>query len=271
MRLMAALFLALTAFSAEKPGVNPTELWALEFPGASPEAVFFDAASGALFVSLRAGASARVDRVSLGGRREKEAVARAEGAPGPLRAFDGALYWIAGDQVRSFGPSGNRIATKSVPEGHGGAVDIALGPSGQIYLGMGDGPVLRLEDGKTTVESKGGAVSGLFLLESTLYVLRGARLQLLKEGKRRMEDFCQDCRWLERTSAGRWLTVRGKEILEIAGTRHRVLLAPGKGIGRPAFVFRKDPKEDFFVLPFPGEGAVRAYRYNPIKGAAKRP
>ncbi len=214
----------------------------------------------------------RVDRVSLDGKREKKEVAKAPGAPGPLRAFDGNLYWIAGEQVKSFSPEGKQVNELTISGGQGDPVDIAVG-SGLIYLGMPNGSLLQIIGKKTTVAAQGAPISGLFLLADTLFVLRGTRFESLGlSGAKSTKLFCElNCHGLERTSAGQWLTVQAGRVLELEGGRAEPLLSTGKEIGRLAYVYRKEAKDDFFVLPFPQDGMIRAYRKYTIERKPKLP
>jgi len=274
---MRQVFLCLCAFTwilspaaaapkKSKPAETvATELWSLAFPGAHPQAAFFDAASSALFVSVGDAEGARVDRVSLEGKLLKKGVTRAKGAPGSLRAYDGRIYWIAGDQVMSFTDEGTLSLGRLLKE-NGDPVDLALGRSGAVFVGMSDGSLLRLEAGLSSVEFRGQPITGLFLLEDTLFILRGTRLQSVtlanfSDPESNAASFCSvNCYGLERTSSGYWLTTQKGKVLEVDGTRTKVLLTTGKSLGRPAYVYRKDPKDDFFVIPFPEEGMVRAFR-----------
>ncbi len=263
--------LASLAFAAPKKPEPPAsqELWSLAFPAAEPVAVFFDAASSSLLVSLaEKGGGGRVDRVTLEGKLDQARVARGEGRPGPLRAFGPQIYWISGPEVRSFGPNGN-VSEGSVPPELGAPVDIAVGRGNNIYVGTASGALYRPVAGAVRApELRGDPVTGIFLLDDTLYLLRGTRLQALRAGaganpQSSTTPLCKSqCYGLERTSDGTWLTTRKGGVLEASAKSTRVWLATDARLGRPAYVYRKDSKEDFYVIPFPAEGVVRAYRHS---------
>src|SRR3990167_6550826 len=116
-----SVLISTMAFSAE-----PAEIWTLSFKGEKPVAVFFDAMSGSLYVSVKEGDRARLDRVSLEGKLEKRAMATLKGEPGPLRAYDGKLYWLAGSSVQLVDPKGGRGVLPHFPTEAGTPLDIAI-------------------------------------------------------------------------------------------------------------------------------------------------
>lgn len=273
-RLLLILFCLLTwqapfASAAKKlvaKPANPQPVWELSFSSGKPTAVFFDVASGALFVSLRDQESGRIAKVSLEGKIQNEKVAASQGVPGPLRSFDGRIYWISGDQVQSWGRTGV-VSEGHFPKELGDAVDLAITRNRVIYLGTTSGAVVRLQDGVFSRELGGAPVTGLFLLEDTLHILRGTRLHFLtlgaeSEAERASMALCEvNCYGLERTNGGNWLTVSKGGVLEVNGAgRSTLLLSTSQKLGRPAYVYRRDPKDDFYVLPFQEEGKIRAYR-----------
>lgn len=262
--MLFGLLFSMLCFASEAQ-----EIWRLPFPaGDKPVAAFFDAASGAIYVSVQEGGRARLDRVSLQGKLEKKAVATAKGEPGPLRAFDGKLYWVAGGGVQIVDPKGARSSVPGVPDS-AKASDIAVGRDGEVYLVLGQTDLYRISGGQAQALRKGKKITGIFLLLDRLYLLSEGKIVSFPAGKEpaleRTESKLCDCAGLERTSAGAWLTVKGGEVR--AG--EKAILTLKAEIGRPAYVYRMDAAEDFFVLPLPGEGMLRAYRMPGIPKAKK--
>lgn len=240
----------------------PEEIWSLKVEG-RPQAVFFDAATSALWVSVNDGnGRARLDKVSLEGKREEKGAFGARGEAGALRAYGGNLFWVVGSSVKVFDPKkGSSLELRHYPaEAKGTASDIAIARDGAIYLSFINDSMWRVgEAAAAPAEAAGtGPVKGLFVLSDKHYLLRGSELwwrQEKAEKKFAREPFC-DCRWLERTSAGKWLTTRDGEVL----IGLEPVLTLKTRIGRPAWVFRMDSTQDFFVLPLPEQGMLRAYR-----------
>ena len=266
---LVSVGIALAGPGPERP------LWTLEFPGKRPTSAFFDAASGALFVSLAAknGEGGTIAKVSLGGKVENKAFASSKGAPGPLRAYAGRIYWISGSQVQSKGGEG--ILTEgTVATELGDPTDIAIDRHGTVYVGTSAGNLVSLGAGEASAEQRGQPITGLFLLDGSLQILRGTRLQAItiavsQEAASSSVPLCsKECRGLERTSAGKWLTVSGSKVLEVdgAGSSRTLYVAPDAAteIGRPAYVYSMDTTADFYVLPFPKAGKIQAFRVNAV-------
>lgn len=261
--MLKLLLLCAVAWSAPKKNLEWKEVWSLAFPNGQPVAAFFDVASNSISVSIaETGGGARVDRVTLEGKLDKARVAKGKGKPGPLRAYGGDLFWINGSEVLRIGSSGVGSEGK-VPAELGAPVDIAVARGRAIYVGLSSGALYRL--GSAAPESHGAGITGLFLLDDTIHILRGTRLESLRltgGQSSKSTTLCQlPCYSLERTSAGKWLTTQAGNVLEVNGGRSKVLLkTTAQELGRPAYVYRKDPKDDFFVIPFASEGVIRAFR-----------
>ncbi len=154
----------------------------------------------------------------------------------------------------------------------GQPIDIAGGRGPVIYVGTTGGYLAHLvTGGPPSQDLKGAPITGMFLLQNTLHLLRGRRLEEfgLSAGAAPEEsglNVCdRKCGGLERTSAGNWLTVSGNRVLAVNGradARTLYRASPKTELGRPAYVYRMNTKEDFFVLPFPSIGEIRAYRVN---------
>lgn len=247
---------ALAAFAAE-----PKEIWSLKIEGGKPEAAFFDVASSSLYVSVAEnGGGARLDKVSLEGKLEEKGAFKAKGEAGPLRAYGGKLFWVAGERVMVLDPKeSGTLELKPYPNGKGTALDIAIARDGAVYLSFAGGSLWRVGEKTEGVSLSGnGNVRALFVLNDKLHYLQDGKLFARSEAQPKAvlsETFC-DCRWLERTSAGHWLTVKGSQVL----VARKPVLTLKTEIGRPAYVFRMDTTQDFFVLPLPEENSVRAYR-----------
>lgn len=269
--MIALLFaaLALAAAPAKKPA---PPLWTVEFKGERPAAAFFDAASGSVLVSVRAanGEGGHIAKVSQAGKLENAEFAASKGPPGALRAFDGRIYWIAGSRV--FSKDSEGVTTVGTVDTElGDPRDIAVDRKGVIYVGTSTGYLVRINGGVATAEQKGQPVTGLFLYQDTLQVLRGTKLQAITisanaDPEAASIPFCvKECRGLERTGAGKWLTVSGSQVLEVGGQgSSRTLYAAPRNaeLGRPAYVYQMNTEDDFFVVPFPEEHVIRAFRVN---------
>jgi hypothetical protein len=239
------------------------EIWSLDYAGEKPVAAFFDAASGAVYVSVQdSNGRGRLDRVSLEGKFEKKGLATSAGVPGPMRAYDGKIYWIVGSSVQIVDPKGARGSIVGDPE-LTRANQIAVDKDGNVYLIRGN-LLVRVDGKKEELVWEGKNLRGLFLYLNELNLLSDGKLVSLvldpKTGKAKSKEespFCAECSGLERTSSGKWLTsehgkvfVDGKPILTLEVDY----------VGYPAYVFRMNPDEDFFVLPLPDDGKLVAYR-----------
>lgn len=234
-------------------------------------AAFFDAASGALYVSVKdSNGRGRLDRVSLDGKIEKRGMASSSEEPGPIRAFDGKLYWVAGkESIQIVDPKGARASVPNVPE-KVRASDIAVDRNGAIYLVLQGNAVYRLANKTAEKLWTGKRIMGMFLYLDRLFLLVDGNvvsfsLKNFSESPR-SEGPLADCYGLERTSAEKWLCVQKGKVL-VDGKP--LLTLKTESIGHPAYVFRMDPSEDFFVLPLSDEGKLRAYRM-PVMGKPKK-
>jgi hypothetical protein len=150
--------------------------------------------------------------------------------------------------------------------------DIAVAKGPVVYVGTSGGYLAHLvRDGIPSQDLKGAPITGLFLLSDTLHVLRGKRLEefgLSASESPEESGFSIHngyCSGLERTSAGDWLTVSGSKVIAVNGKGDAKTLyngPPKSELGRPAYVYRMNTKEDFFVVPFPSLGEIRAYKVN---------
>lgn len=256
--MLLALLLPFLALAANEP----QEIWSLKVEGGKPEAAFFDAGTGSLFVSVKEdGGRARLDRVSLDGAMIEKGEFRSKGEAGALRAYGGKLFWTTGTSVRVLDPKeGSDLPLRYYPEeAKGKATDISVGRDGSVYLAFPDALFRVGGAGSSRIPLDGkGEVGGLFILNDTLHLIRGTQLlsrAAEKDGSWKKEKFC-DCRWLERTSSGAWMSTSKGEIL-LDG---KALLTLKTEIGRPAYVFRMNTAEDFFVLPLKEERKIVAYR-----------
>jgi len=240
------------------------EIWSLPYAGEMPVAAFFDASSGAIYVSVKEGERARLDRVSFAGKLEKKGVATGKGEPGPLRAFDGKLYWIVGSSVQIVDPKGARGTVSHIPADKGIPTDIAVARDGSVFLAFSAGALFRVSEKGALLIREGKPISGLLLLQEHLHLLSAGMLETLNLDKKEesSENFCE-CTGLERSSRSTWISTQKGKVLE----GRQTILTLKAETGRLAYVYRMDTAEDFFVLPFPKEGIVRAYR---MPGAVKK-
>lgn len=219
-------------------------LWQFEYKTEIPKAVFFEASSGFLFVSVNDSKKARLDKFDLKGNFI-ETVASLEGEAGPMRAYDGTIYWVVGNSV--FGVTEGK--TKKIFTYPNLPSDIAIDSKGKIFLGFPNGEILQGQE-KITL---GAPVQGLLYYVDSLYVLRSGKIESLD--KKTKLDFC-DCLGLEKTSSS-WIATKNEKVYMLGSKKIKSLEA-GSEIARFAFVYRMDEKENFLVLPLPKLKQVRA-------------
>ena len=244
----------------KSPAVEPQEIWSLKVEG-KPVAAFFDAASSAIFVSVNEGSGkARLDKISLEGKLEAKGVARHAGAAGPMRAYSGQIFWVAGKTVQRVDPEGGSKTFAEIDQLDPENTYLAIDRKGALILLAGQ--VSKFEGRTLSPLLEKENTKGLFLLLDKLFYLSGdtvssVSLKGAEAGKHKREAPCHDCRYLERTSSGHWLSVSMGKNLSI---NNRVVLELDAEISHPAYVFRMDSTQDFFVLPLPEQGMLRAYR-----------
>jgi|GEM_PF-5005428 len=249
------------------------QIWELDYAGEHPVAAFFDAASGAMYVSVKdSNGRGRLDRVSLEGKLEKRGMATAPGVPGPMRAHDGKIYWAAGSSVQIVDPKGARSSLPGMQPMLDAVRAIAVDGKGMVYVLQSDKMIFAISNLDPKLFLHGEGFFGFFLLLDRLYIAKKKEIisltldDIAKSRSPRVEGpFC-DCRYLERTSAGTWLTTRKNEVLV---DRQPILTLKTESIGHPAYVFRMDPSQDFFVLPLSDQGKLRAYRM-PVTAKPKK-
>jgi len=243
------LCLSLQAFAA------PAAPWVKTFEFSTegkPRAVFFDAGTSSLLVSLDDKDGARVDRFSLEGKLQEKGTMKGPGAAGPLRAYDVNIFWLNGGRLLISGPHGRAVAPPPA-FADGGYTDITVQRGGH--------PLAVGPKGITTAESASPAfagATGVYQYLNDVYVLFGGKLGRL--GEKKAEKVCGECRWLERTSGGDWIFVEGKKLIRRAADKNTIFLEFGSAPGRPAYAFQKDPADDFVLIPLPDEGKVQAFR-----------
>jgi len=213
-----------------------------------------------------------IAQVSLEGKLVNADFATSSGPAGAIRSFDGKIYWASGNQIQSKGDRGVR-SEGLIPSDLGAVTDIAIGKKGEIYVGTSSGALVRLTGDKAVTLQKGAPVTGLFLLLDTLYVLRqrflqGVSLYPETASKTSPVALCEKyCSGLEHTSNGKWLTANGSKILEVSEKGNSRTLYQGDPkalLGRAAYAYQMEPANDFFVVPFPAEGVIRAFRVNAV-------
>jgi len=244
------------------------EIWSLSYSGERPVAVFFDANSSAIYVSVvDSRGKGRLDRVSLEGKLEKKGLAFSKEEPGAIRAFDGKIYWVAGlESVQIVDADGDRTLVSGVPKLSRSSL-IAVDHKGAVYLVQNGHSLFRVMNGKAELLRDENKITGIFLLLDRLYLLEAGKMvsiSINQLGKKELlrQKFC-DCKGLERTSSGEWLTIDGEKVI-VGG---KGILTLKTEIGLAAYVYRMNTSEDFFVLPLVSEGILRAYR---MPGAENR-
>lgn len=234
---MKLLLLLLPLFAHAKPW---KQVWEVRFE-AAPRFAFYDATSSNVLVALD---GAAVRRISLQGEVEKEDFVSTEGAPGPMRAYGGRIYWAIGKQVYSFPADGGRLRKEA--EALAEVADISLDAKGKLFVASAKGVG---EPGKEA----GAAANALFALSSDLYSLSEGTVHG-PEGKKKICP--KPASGLERSSNGKWITICDGQV-----SREGEILAPAAGApGRIAYVYRKESKYDLLIVPYPEEKAVRAFQ-----------
>lgn len=227
--------------------------WEAKVPG-KPAAAFFSAGNGKIYVStnLNSGRAA-VYALTDTGQLEAKAIIEADGTAGPLRGNGDRILWAAGNQILSFTAEGEKRKVEATAES--APIDLAVDGKGKIFWGLKSG---LFTEGKRIL---GVPVQGLFFWGSDLFLLNdGKALQSAFDPKVKSEVICSgQCSGLERIPDGSWLTVKGKNAIS-AGKGNRILVSGKTVPGKPAYLYRRETKEDLLILPVPGEGVVRAFR-----------
>jgi len=250
MKFVLFLLLAVVTLSPKAQCAPWKQVWETKVPG-KPVAAFFHAADGKIYVAAqRSEAKSAVWALSDLGALSTKALLEESGVAGPLRAGGGRLYWAVGEKVISFTPGGERKKEEARVSGE--IFDIAVDPKGEVYV-AGLRGFFR---GEILVDP--ASSHGLFFLGTDLNWLKDGRAVVSLSSPSPVKICPTSCKWLERAPDGSWITVRGNQVVTV-GKKERVL-AEGKGIGKPAYVYRRESKDDLLVIPFPDEGMVRAYR-----------
>lgn len=234
---MKLLLLLLPLFAHAKPW---KQVWEVRFE-AAPRFAFYDATSSNVLIALD---GAAVRRISLQGEAEKENFVDTEGAPGPMRAYGGRIYWAIGKQIYSFPADGGRLRKEA--EALAEVADISLDAKGKLFVASAKGVG---EPGKESHE----AASSLFALSSDLFTLREGTVT----GPAPKKKICdKPATGLERSPDGKWITICDGQV-----SREGEVLAPAAGSpGRIAYVYRKESKYDLLIVPYPDEKVVRAFQ-----------
>ncbi|RZA09870.1 MAG: hypothetical protein EOP11_00230 [Proteobacteria bacterium] len=251
MNFIALLLFSITQAAAAAPIWDSAFEFAVE---GKPRAVFFDAGTSSLLVATDVKTGARVDRYSLEGKLQEKGTMDAAGDAGALRAYDTKLFWIVGGKLKASGPHNTKLeVTKNFQDAT--LTDITVLRGGKP-LGVGAAGVITDEKVDATFQG----ITGVYQYLDDIYLLADGK-RLARAGKAGSEAFCENCRWLERTSAGDWLTVNGNKLLRRSGKKPaEKFLELSSAAGRPAYVFQKDPADDFILVPLPEEGKVKAFR-----------
>ena len=231
------------------------EKWSAKVEGGEPVAVFFDAATASVFASVKTSSGARVDQFSAEGQLLRKNVVRASGSAGALRAYDGKIYWVAGDSLWRFAP-GARRAEKVAKLPAAGVRDLAVDKDGKVYYAT---------HASGTTVGKGADATAVLLLEKDLFILRGGELFVAEQGSQAERThllLCKStapCQGLERSSGGAWIVAEGSELKSVSAKENRVVATLPSVPGRLGYIYRKDAKEDLVVIPFPDAHTIRAY------------
>jgi hypothetical protein len=259
--MILALLLALQVQAAVL-----VEKWSVTIKDGSPVAAFFDAGSGSVFVSVSEGKQARLDRFDLTGKLLKQGIAEAEGRAGPMRAHFGKIYWTAGFTIWSLDPiTEKKGKVKNIAEGTGDITDFTVARDGTIYVSLSKGMLLETNKESSQVRAEGEPITGLFLLDTELYMVKTHQLQAYSLTTQKLgakKNFCHsDCLGLEKASSGSWITAEGNKLREIKEKANRVLLDAKEPLGRLGYIYDREPKEDMVIIPFPASKTLRAYRF----------
>lgn len=254
--MILALLFTLHAFAGLE------EKWTYKVDGI-PRAAFFDAETASVWVLAERDGSTVLDQLDLKGNIRKKGAAKAEGKPGPLRAHFGQLYWVAGQKILRL-TNGKQDQVQDVPTECGVVSDLTISREGKVLLGCSSGRVLAMEPG-VKLPPAGKPVTGLFLLDTVLYILRGKNLDAfdLKGNPFPTKKLCREsCFGLERGSAGYWLSVTQNSVVEFSKPV-RNLLRAHEVLGRIGYIYDREPKEDLLLVPFSEAKEIRAYKILP--------
>lgn len=235
------LFFALCALAAPWK-----EQWQAAVPG-QPRAAYFLVASGEILVASEHEGVSSLLRYATDGQLLGVFV-REEGKAGPIRSYGDRIYWAVAGRIYSYAADGSGRREESVP---GEVNDIAFDSKGKMFVA---GPKGVTHDGKSIAT---GATEGLFNLAGELFLLSGGLVRSLSGAGK--PEKCADCRGLERGSDGRWISAQGRRVLRI-GRNSDEMAKENSSLGRFAYVYRKDTKEDLLVIPLPDEKKLKAYR-----------
>lgn len=251
---------------------NGIEAFTISVEQGQPKFAFFDVSTGDIFVSVQDEKEARVDRYSSKGELKEKRLLRGSGTAGALRSFDGNLYWSNGDRISTY--HFERERTSEVGDASlklGAANSLAIDRDGTIYLGFASGKIARVIKKKGVVLGKDQPVTGMFLLERSLFLLRQNQLVEFSlepwnsSPLRTDKEFCaSSCRSLERNSAGEWLTIEASTVKAVKKSKPKLrakkLFEAPSEIGSLGYVFRKDPNEDLLLVVLPSERKVKALK-----------
>jgi sugar lactone lactonase YvrE len=155
---------AACAVGAAQPQA-PQALWAVATDIQSPESVFFDAASNALFVSningeiLAKDGNGYISRLAPDGKVVNAKWAAGLNAPKGMRAYRGTLWVTDIDEVVGIAIDSGRITSRVKVDDAKFLNDLATGADGTIYAS--DSQLYRIyavKDGKSSVFAEGSDV-----------------------------------------------------------------------------------------------------------------
>lgn len=162
MKRLSNLSLLLLLIASSSAIAEPKAVWEISEGIDRPESAYYDADSGALFVSQVVGNGSEKDgkgwisKISADGKMIKEKWATGLNAPKGLRAVNGVLWVSDIDHFVGFNiADGKKVDDVTVPNAKF-LNDVATGLDGTVYVSdMGDKKIYAYKDGKLSVFAEG--------------------------------------------------------------------------------------------------------------------
>jgi sugar lactone lactonase YvrE len=128
----------------------------------TPESVYYDSASGSLFISQIAGmpnerdGNGRIVKATPDGKVVSTTWVTGLNAPKGMRSHDGTLWTTDIDEVIGIEISSGKITTRVKPQGAQFLNDVAVGPDGTVYVSdMMLSRIYAVKDGKSSTFADG--------------------------------------------------------------------------------------------------------------------
>lgn len=143
------------------PGIaagGPAPLWTLATEFAAPESAYFDATSGAVFVSsinggiLEKDGNGYISRLTPDGKAVNMKWATGLHAPKGMRSLGGTLWVTDIDEVVAIDIASGKISARVNVEGASFLNDLATAPDGTVYASdSNNSTIFAVKDGKSSI------------------------------------------------------------------------------------------------------------------------